>query len=30
VYRQKSSKIGRPDVYISGRNAEEAMFTFSG
>jgi len=30
VYRQKSSKIGRPDVDISGRNAVQAMFTFSG
>jgi hypothetical protein len=30
VYRQKSSKIGRPDVNVSGRNALQAMFTFSG
>jgi hypothetical protein len=30
VYRQKSSKIGRPDVDVSGRNALQAMFTFSG
>jgi hypothetical protein len=30
VYRQKSSKIGRPDVDISGRNAVQALFTFSG
>jgi len=30
VYRQKSSKIGRPDVDISGRNAVHATFTFSG
>jgi len=30
VYRQKSSKIGRPDVDITGRNAVQAMFTFSG
>jgi hypothetical protein len=30
VYRQKSSKIGRPDVDISGRNALQATFSFSG
>jgi hypothetical protein len=30
VYRQKSSKLGRPDVDISGRNALQGMFTFSG
>jgi hypothetical protein len=30
VYRQESSKLGRPDVDISGRNALQGMFTFSG
>ena len=30
VYRQKSSKLGRPDVETSGRNALQGMFTFSG
>lgn len=30
VYRQQSSKLGRPDVDISGHNALQAMFTFSG
>ena len=30
VYRQKSSKLGRPDVDVSGRNALQGLFTFSG
>jgi hypothetical protein len=30
VYRQESSKLGRPDVDVSGRNALQATFIFSG
>jgi hypothetical protein len=30
VFRQKSSKLGRPDVDVSGRNALQGLFTFSG
>jgi hypothetical protein len=30
VFRRDSSKLGRPDLDISGRNALQGMFTFSG
>lgn len=30
VFRRNSSKLGRPDVDISGKNALQGMFSFSG
>jgi hypothetical protein len=30
VFRRNSSKLGRPDLDLSGRNALQGMFSFSG